>query len=499
MVKLHQSTVIDAPIASVWNILRDFNGHHDWHPAVAESQIEAGKKADQVGAVRRFTLTGGENVREQLLSLSDADHAFSYAIIESDLPISNYRAKVTLKPITDSNQTFWSWNSSFDTPPGEEAKLSKTISEQIYQAGFQAIRDKIHGLVPPSQKQDANLLDNAKALKARAMVVGYHGGPEAFREKQMDVAPPGPGQVRVKQRAIGVNYIDVYCRNGSFDMPTLPAVPGMEAAGEVDLVGDGVAHFYAGQQVAYACMPLGAYTSARNIDAGLLIPLPKFMSLEMAAGVLLKGMTSEILLHKVHQVQPGESVLIYAAAGGVGSLLCQWANYLGATVIGVTSTVEKAEVAKKIGAHHVIMPESTSFASQINDITNGRGVDVIYDGTGKDTFRQSMAALAKCGHLVSYGQASGPIDNWDIKGLASNSITLSKPYFGDFTDTPEKLKAVSTRLFNAIEQGIIKIQIDHRFPLKEAAKAHRLLESRQSTGSIILLPDGFIRDDSYQQ
>ena len=489
MAKIYQSTVIDAPVASVWRILRDFNGHQDWHPAVAQSRVEDDKQADQIGAVRQFTLTGGENVREQLLSLSDADHSFVYTIVESDLPISNYHAEVKLKPVTESNQTFWLWRSSFDAPPGEEAKLSKQISEGIYQAGFQAVRKKLQNLASSSGEQDASRLERAKTLRAEAIVIGHYGGPEVLREMEIDVAPPGPGQVRIRQHAVGVNYIDVYCRNGSFDMLTLPAAPGMEAAGEVDSVGDGVANFRPGQQVAYACTPPGAYASVRNIDADSLVPLPQFVDVEMAAGVLLKGMTSEILLHRVHRIRPGENVLVYAAAGGIGNLLCQWANHLGATVIGVTSTKEKAEVAKKAGAHYVVTLGATNFAAQISDITDGRGVDVIYDGIGKDTFRQSAEALAKCGHLVSYGEASGPVSDWDLKYLTSSSLTLSKPYFGDFTDTHEKLKAVSDGLFGAIEQGVIKVPIRHRFPLKEAEKAHRLLESRQSTGSIILLPD----------
>lgn len=499
MVKISRSTVIDAPIANVWKILRDFNSHQEWHPAVVQSQIEAGKRADQIGAIRSFTLTSGESVREQLLSLSDTDFSFSYAILDSGLPLSNYRADVILKPITDSNQTFWSWSSRFDTPPGKEANLSRKISTDIYQAGFQAVRDKIQGLTTPTQKHSVTQSTSANVLKAKAMVLSHHGGPEAFRERQIDVAPPGPSQVRIRQHAIGVNYIDVYCRNGSFDLLNLPAVPGMEAAGEVDLVGDEVTHFYPGQQVAYACTPPGAYTSARNMDASSLIPLPQFVDLEMAAGGLLKGMTAEILLNRVHRVQPGEIVLIYAPAGGVGSLLCQWANHLGATVIGVTSTREKAEAVQKSGSHHVIVLGATSFSSQINDITNGRGVDVIYDGIGRDTFRQSIVALAKTGHLISYGQASGSISHWDFNALASSSVTLSRPNFTDFTGTPEKLKAVSNKLFEAIEQGIVKIQINHKFSLKQVAEAHRLLESRQSTGSIILLPDKIIRENTYQQ
>jgi len=487
VVKLFRSTVIDAPLADVWRLLRDFNGHHAWHPAISHSHIEDGKSADQIGAIRCFTLSDGGTVRERLLSLSDEDHSFTYEIVDCDLPISSYRARLELKPVTDSHQTYWMWSSSFETPPEQETEVMETVSRKIYEAGFQSIRDMLSNDISSVEHGTTGQTVNENVLEAKAMVASHFGGPEVFHERAMEISPPSPGQVRIRQHAIGVNYVDIYCRNGSFDLVDVPAVLGFEAAGEVDMVGDGVTGFHTGQRVAYACPPSGAYASIRNMNASLVVPLPEHVSLELAAGAFLKGMTAEILLHRVHRLQPGESALIYAAAGGVGHLLCQWANHIGATVIGCTSRREKIEAAKQSGCHHVIVPGATSLVSQINEITDGQGVDVIFDGVGKDSFRNSVNSLRKGGHLVCYGESSGRVNNWGLEQPMPKSITISRPYFYDYIDTPETLKTVSGNLFEAIEKRIINIQVNHKFPLADVAKAHRLLEGRQSTGSIVLL------------
>lgn len=503
MVRVRRSTVIDAPLVAVWEVLRDFNGHHRWHPAVAQSELEADRQTDQIGAVRRFRLSSGELVRERLLTLSDRDHSFSYTIVESDVPLRNYVAEVSLKPVTDGNRTFWSWRCSFNTPPGQEKALAGLVAEQVYEAGFKAIRAILESPAKHSVAQSnsgqtgatsSRLADGA--LSGDAMVVERYGGPEVFRLSQVQVPRPGPGQVRIRQHAIGVNYIDVYCRTGYFKLLQAPAVPGMEAAGEVVDVGSGVRHLQPGQRVAYACPPVGAYASARTVDASLVVPLPDSIDAITAAGALLKGMTAEFLLHRVHPLQAGETVLVFAPAGGVGNLLCQWASHLGATVIAATSSEKKAKIARDAGAGHVILPGPKSLEEQIRDITDGRGVEVIYDAVGRDTFRHSLAALAECGHLVSYGQASGDIGDWNISSLAAKSTTLSRPNFAHYTDTPEKVKSITERLFEAIERRILKINVNHRFPLEEAAEAHRLLEGRQSTGSVVLIPERVIHPGS---
>lgn len=487
-VKVECSTVIDAPIAAVWEVLRDFNGHDRWHPAVRRSSLEAGRKTDQIGAVRNFTLQGGERVREQLLSLSDKEHRFRYAIVEADVPLQNYLAEVRLKPITDGNRTFWHWSSKFDTPPGQENELRDLVARGVYEAGFEAVRERVErprpstGIATPAIATGSN-------IDGTAMVINRHGGPEELHATKIKAPAPGPGQVRIKQTAIGVNYIDVYCRTGYFKLLTPPQAPGMEAAGTVIDVGSGVRHLRTGQRVAYACPPVGAYASHRTMDAALVIPLPDWIDDETAAAGLLKGMTAEFLLHQVHAVRPKETVLIYAPAGGVGQMLCQWASRLGATVIGATSSEGKARVARAAGAHHVITPGKKSLEDQVMELTKGHGADVIYDAVGKDSFAHSIAALATCGHLVSFGQASGDIGSWNVSSLAAKSVTLSRPNYGHYTDTPEKVAAMSARLFEAIRTGTVKVEIGQKFNLSDAAEAHRAMEARETTGSTILIPD----------
>jgi len=302
-------------------------------------------------------------------------------------------------------------------------------------------------------------------------------------------SPPGPGQVRIRHTAIGVNFIDVYCRTGYFDLLRPPGAPGMEAAGVVIDVGSGVRHLSAGQRVGYACPPVGAYSTVRTMDAELVIPLPDFISDDIAAAGLLKGITAEFLLHTVHPVKSGDVVLVFAPAGGVGRLLCQWANHLGARVIGATSSEKKAEVARRCGAHDVITPGDASLEEQVMALTQGRGADVIYDAVGQDSFAHSVASLATCGHLISFGQASGDIGMRDIGSLASKSATISRPNYGHYTDTPDKLQRIMKRLFDMIDRRIVTIDIGQRFALKDAADAHRALEDRATTGSTILIPN----------
>lgn len=490
MVQVQRSTVLDAPLEAVWAVLRDFNGHDRWHPAVAGSRLEDGRRSDQVGAVRDFRLAGGERVREQLLSLSDRDHRFRYTIVESDLPLHGYVAEVALKPVTDGDRTFWSWSSRFRPPPGRERELTDLVSQGVYEAGFAAVRALVERRPAPAPVRSAALPSPATngALPGEAIVVDRHGGPEQLHLAPIQAPRPGPGEVRLQQTAIGVNFIDVYCRTGAFDLLRPPGVPGMEAAGVVLDIGPGVGHLRAGQRVGYAGPPVGAYATLRTMRADLLVPLPDTISDEVAAAILLKGMAAEFLLHRVHKLQAGETVLVYAPAGGVGRLLCQWARHLGARVIGATSSPEKAAAARAAGAQDVILPGPDSLEAQVKALTGGRGADVIYDAVGRDSFAHSVKALANCGHLVSYGQASGPIGSWDIGSLQSSSATLSRPNYAHYTDTPEKVAAITERLFGALQDGILTVEIGQRFPLAEAAEAQRALEARRTLGSTILLP-----------
>jgi len=489
-VKVRKSTVVDAPIGAVWNVLRDFNGHHRWHPIVAESAIEDGRAADEIGCVRRFRLRQGGWLREQLLKLSDRDHSFTYCILEAPLPLYDYVATVRLKPVTDGGGTFWEWRSSFGTPLGEEAALAALVGEQVYEAGFDAVKTQLGLGSSPRIRAAAprGAASTSAPIECNGMVLDRFGGPEVLKWQRLSAPVPGPGEVRLRHMAIGVNYIDVYLRTGYYPLLQPPGVPGLEGAGVVVDVGPGVNGILVGDRVGYACMPPGAYAEYRTMKADLLVVLPDDIPDETAAAGLLKGMTAEFLLHRVHRVKEGDSILVHAAAGGVGQLLCQWARALGATVIGTVGSLEKARIARAHGCAYPILYTEEDFVEKVREITAGRGCDVVYDAVGRDTFLRSYEALALRGHLVSFGQASGPIEPVDIAGFVGKSARVSRPNFGHYTGTPAEVRAITDRLFDALRRGIVSVEIGQRFALSDAADAHRALEGRRTTGSSILLP-----------
>jgi NADPH2:quinone reductase len=492
MVQVRRSTVIDAPIDAVWGMLRDFNGHERWHPAVVESRIEEGRRPDEIGCIRRFRLTSGGELREQLLRLSDRDHSFTYCILEAPIPLIDYVATLRLKPVTDGRRTFWEWSSGFRTPPGEESALAALVGDQIYEAGFDAIKAAFGqppGLRPRSSAaQGPASIAGDRAIDGNGMVVERFGGPEVMHWERIAAAPPGLGEVRLKHSAIGLNYIDVYTRSGYYPLIQPPAVPGMEAAGVVLDIGPGVHGILPGDRVAYACSPPGAYAEYRTMKAELLVVLPDDIGDELAAAVMLKGMSAEFLLHRVHRVREGDHILVHAAAGGVGQLLCQWGRALGVTVIGTVGSIEKARIARAHGCAYPIVYTEVDFVERVREITKGEGCQVVYDAVGRDTFLGSYEALAIRGHLVSYGQASGPIEPVDISGFVLKSALLSRPNFGHYTGTPSEVRSITDRLFDAVRRGILHVEIGQRYALRDAAEAHRALQGRRTTGSTILLP-----------
>jgi NADPH:quinone reductase-like Zn-dependent oxidoreductase len=504
MVKVRQSAIIQAPIDEVWDILRDFNSHDRWHPAIAASHMEGNDPSTRVGAVRNFRLEDGSMLREQLLSLSDRTHSFRYCLLEAPIPLMNYVAEVTLKPVTDGNATFWEWRSTFDPPRHRRDELVQLVTRDIYQAGFAAIQRLLGRArlleiprtnapptptsIPPSPAPQIVRPVPGTGGLTRAIVVDAYGGPEVMQMREVGLPSLRPGEVRIRHTVIGVNYIDVYCRTGFFNLLTPPGTPGMEAAGIVEDIGADVAGLDIGDRVAYACPPVGAYSERRNINADLLVRLPGDVSDETAAASLLKGVSASFLMQDIGRVEPGMAVLIHASAGGVGQLLVQWARHLGATVIATTSSEDKARLVRALGAHHVVNYSHTSFSDAVMDITDGHGADVIYDAVGRDTLAGSIAALAIRGHLVSFGQASGPIGEWDIDKFASKSITFSRPNYGHYSDTPEKLGKHVRSFFGLLRRGQIAVAPPTRFRLEQAADAHRHLESRQSTGSTVLIP-----------
>lgn len=322
----------------------------------------------------------------------------------------------------------------------------------------------------------------------KAIVINETGGPEVMRWEDVPVAAPGPGQARLRQTAIGVNYIDVYFRSGLYPAPRMPVVLGMEAAGVVDAVGPDVGELKPGDRVAYAAAPAGAYSEERIMPADRLVGLPEDIDDSTAAAAMLKGMTAEYLLHRTHHVRSGETVLVHAAAGGVGLLLDAWARHLGATVIGTVGSDDKAALAKAHGCHHTIVYTRESFVDRVREITGGRGVDVAYDSVGRDTFAGSLECLALRGHLVSFGQSSGPVEPLQVGLLGAKSATVSRPTLFHYTGDRAELLAIANNLFDAIRRRIIRIEVNQTYALREAATAHRNLEARRTTGSTVLIP-----------
>ena len=314
------------------------------------------------------------------------------------------------------------------------------------------------------------------------------GGPEVLRWEEVADAEPGPTEARIRQTAIGLNYIDTYHRSGLYPLPNLPAILGVEGAGVVEAIGSEVTVIKPGDRVAYAG-PLGAYAESRVIAADRLVLLPDWLDETQAAALMLQGMTAEFLLHRVYRVGPGDQILIQAAAGGVGLLLCQWASRLGATVIGTVSTEAKAELAKARGCHHVIQYTQDDFVERVRDLTKGAGVSVVYDSVGQTTFRGSLECLKPRGMMVSFGQASGAIPPFDIGTLsAKGSLFLTRPSLFHYVASREELLASAATVFEAVRTGVLKPDIRQRFPLADAARAHHALISRATTGATLLIP-----------
>jgi NADPH2:quinone reductase len=314
------------------------------------------------------------------------------------------------------------------------------------------------------------------------------GGPDVLRLAEIDLAAPGPGFVRVRHKAIGLNYIDTYHRSGLYPVP-LPSGLGLEAAGIVEAVGPDVSRFKAGNRVVYCTGPIGAYAQANNVPAGRAVHLPEALDFEAGAALLLKGMTAQYLLKRTYAVKPGDTILWHAAAGGVGLIACAWAKALGARVIGTVGSPEKAAVARAHGCDDVILYRTEDVAKRVKELTGGAGVPVVYDGVGKATFMASLDSLKARGLLASFGNASGPVTGFDLGILAAKgSLFVTRPTLFHYTATTEELDATAADLFDAVAKGFVRAQINQRYPLAEAGQAHRDLEARETTGTSILQP-----------
>ena len=321
-----------------------------------------------------------------------------------------------------------------------------------------------------------------------AIRIHQTGGPEVLSWESVDLPAPGAGEATVRHAAVGLNFIDTYHRTGLYPLP-MPSGIGLEGAGVVEAIGPGVTEVQVGDRVAYAGGPIGAYAEARNIPAHRLLKLPDAISFDTAAAMMLQGLTAAYPLRKTYRVQPGDAVLIHAAAGGVGLIACQWAKALGATVIGTVGSAAKGELAKAHGCDHVINYSTENFVSRVREITGGEGVPVVYDGVGKDTFMGSLDSLRPLGMLVTYGNASGPVPPLDLLLLSQKgSLFVTRPTIVSYTAKRADLEALGAELFDVVASGKVKIEVHQRYALKDAAQAHRDLEARKTTGSTILIP-----------
>jgi len=325
-------------------------------------------------------------------------------------------------------------------------------------------------------------------MDAHAIRIHEYGGPEVLRYESIDVPDPAAGEARLRHTAIGLNFIDTYHRTGLYPLD-LPLGLGTEAAGIVEAVGDGVSDVSPGDRVVYTGLPLGAYSTARNYPANRLVPIPEGISDEHAAAVLLKGLTAWYLLRRSYPVKAGDTVLLYAAAGGVGSLAAQWAKHLGATVIGVVSTDVKAERAREKGCEHIIMSDNDDIAGAVRKLTDGEGVAAVYDSIGKDTFMTSLDCLRPHGVMVTFGNATGPVDPFAPAELAKrHSLYVTRPVLFDFVGTRDDLLGAAAELFGVMQDGVVTVDVNQRYALADTAQAHIDLESRKTTGSTILTP-----------
>ena len=324
---------------------------------------------------------------------------------------------------------------------------------------------------------------------SKAIRIYETGGPYVMRWEDVDPGVPEPGEALVRHEAVGLNFIDVYHRTGLYPLPALPAIPGLEGAGIVEQIGEGVTDVGVGDRVAYAGIPPGAYAQIRRLPAHRLVKLPDSISSRQGAAMMLQGMTARYLLRGCYAVKTGDTILIHAAAGGVGSIVCQWDKHLGATVIGTVGSEKKAEIAKANGCDHPIVYSEEDFAARTREITDGAGVDVVYDSVGQATFMQSLDCLRPMGMMVSFGQSSGPVPPVDLGVLAARgSLFLTRPSLMAYTADRKDLLENAEDLFAVVANGAVRIEVNQTYPLAEAARAHQDLEARKTTGSTILIP-----------
>lgn len=489
-----RAAVIDAPIDRVWNVLRDFNSHEVWHPAVVCSEMENDLDGDMVGGVRRFSLADGAELREQLLSHSDLDYTLSYCILDSPLPLFDYVATIRLKPVTDGNQTFWDWRSQFRAPAGGAADLEKLVGRQIYEDGFTGLRKFLAGQTAPVEPRAPEMHEETDAvigrepLPSKAVVVDAVGGPEVMSLNHVVVPGPEPGQVRIRHKSIAVNFLDLQQRRGTSAGLKLPGTPGWEGVGKVIDVGDQVNGLFPGDRVAYLSRNPGSYADIRCIDADACIPLPDSIS-DIEASILLKGTTAALLMTRVFRISPNASILIESVSGGIGHMLSQWAKSMNLTVIGTASSADKARFSRDCGCDHpLVATDYETIVSEIMRITNGRGVDFWVYSSSLNGLDSALECLAPCGQCAVIGDREGGSVALDVKLLRRRSLTVSAPVCFDYFRDRPYFQRLAHQLFTRIQSRAI-IPVTEVFPMSRVADAHQRIESRRNKGAVVLVPD----------
>lgn len=488
-VKVIRSAVIDAPVERVWAVLRDFNSHRLWHEAVTGSDIENDLDGDVVGCVRRFDIAGAE-LREQLIRHSDPDRTYSYCILDATPPLIDYVATLRIKPVTDGNRTFLDWRSEFRTAADRSRELETFVERDIFEAGFTGLRkflaDQAGPSTPPVEKNGVEVTPVSvdEPLSSRAIVVETAGAPEVMTLDWATIPAPGPGQVRVRQTAVAVNYLDLMHRQGKASELSLPATPGLESVGEIIDVGDQVHDLFVGDRVACLTRTSGAYAESRCVDAGDCLPLPAGIT-DLEASTLLKGATAGLLLGRIFNVAPGKVILIQSIAGGLGHLLCQWAKSLNLKVMGTVSTVEKARFIRDLGCDFpIVLEEGIRLRDEVMRMTNGKGVDYgVHSNDGAD---DAFSCLARCGHMALIGDRGGQPVSIDTNTLKKQSLSVSVPVCFDYFDDRIYLQRLAHQYFTKIQSRSIIPAIE-TFHLSHAADAHKQIESRQNMGAIVLV------------
>ena len=491
VVVVHRSAVIDAPIERVWAVLRDFGSHLQWHPAVTHSHLENDTGGDVVGSVRRLRFEDGTELREQLLQHSDRNHTCTCSILDASLPLFDQVTRLCLKPVTDGNQTFWQCQFRFRTPAHRAPELTEWVGRQVCEAGITGMRRYLDSKErSPGQPARGPVVEPAVATRGESLLteaiqVTVAGDPEVMQLVEVEVAPPGPGEVRIRQCLAAVSEGDLAFRRGTVMGLDLPGTPGLEAVGRIMDVGPGVHGLFPEDRVAYLSRQPGAYTGLRCIDADACIPLPDDLSDEDAS-LLREGLTAGMLLTRVFRAVPGASILIQAVSDALGHLLSQWAHAMELTVVGTVSTPDQARFSRDHGCHHPILFESESMlVSEVMRITNGRGVEYgVYHPShlGLDT---ALSCLSTGGHCAVVGDWGPQPLLLNLNALQQRSLSVSTPVCFDYIEQPGYLQRIAHQLFSRIRNRTVIPAIE-TFPLRRAAEVHQRMEERRILGAVAL-------------